>query len=93
MLLFVHARKALHADKILRRGEIVEPVAPPLPLDTPLLLVKPAIGLSTPAIFKALDLSLASQADPRGLLDQLTSSGLSQAVCINDLERPAFLRC
>jgi len=32
-------------------------VEPPLPLDTPLLLVKPPVGLSTPEIFKALDLN------------------------------------
>lgn len=37
---------------MLRRGEIVESVAPPLALGTPLLLVKPPIGLATPAIFK-----------------------------------------
>lgn len=38
------------------RGEIVEDVEPPLPLTTPILLVKPNVGLSTPQIFKALDL-------------------------------------
>ena len=46
------------------RGEIVEDVDPPLPLDTPLLLVKPPVGLATPEIFKALDLSRRSTADP-----------------------------
>ena len=71
----------------------MEPVQPPLPLNTPLLLVKPPMGLSTPTIFKALDLSLASSADPRELLRRLNSAGMSQDVCINDLERPAFLRC
>lgn len=34
------------------RGEVVEDVAPPLPLSTPLLLVKPQVGLSTPEIFR-----------------------------------------
>ncbi|KAK9800355.1 hypothetical protein WJX73_009527 [Symbiochloris irregularis] len=73
------------------RGEIVESVAPPLPLGTPLLLVKPSMGLLTSAIFKAFDLSLASTADPRALMSRLCSSGMRQDVCINDLERPAFI--
>ena len=71
----------------------MEPVSPPLPLDIPMLLVKPPLGLSTPAIFKQLDLSQASSADPRQLLAAMCTSGMSQGVCINDLERPAFLRC
>ena len=33
------------------RGEIVEDVEPPIPLDTPMLLVKPNVGLSTPGEF------------------------------------------
>jgi hypothetical protein len=49
---------------MLGRGEIVENVSLPLPLDTPLLLVKPPVGLSTPEIFKALDLGSRSTADP-----------------------------
>jgi 4-diphosphocytidyl-2-C-methyl-D-erythritol kinase len=73
------------------RGEVVEDVAPPLPLDTRLLLVKPPIGLSTPAIFKALDLGRRSAAEPRGLLEGLAAAGrLSDALCVNDLEQPAF---
>ncbi|GBF90380.1 4-diphosphocytidyl-2-C-methyl-D-erythritol kinase [Raphidocelis subcapitata] len=73
------------------RGEIVEDVPPPLPLDTPLLLVKPPIGLSTPQIFKALDLGRRSAAEPRALLGGLAAAGrLSDALCVNDLEQPAF---
>lgn len=60
------------------RGEIVEDVAPPLPLDMPLLLVKPPVGLSTPEIFKALDLGRRSTADPRDLLAGLASEGATQ---------------
>jgi len=73
------------------RGEIVENVELPLPLDTPLLLVKPPIGCSTPAIFKALDLDQRSTADPRDLLRRLAAepSQLPQ-LCVNDLEQPAF---
>jgi 4-diphosphocytidyl-2-C-methyl-D-erythritol kinase len=75
------------------RGEVVEDVAPPpLPLNaTPLLLVKPPVGLSTPAIFKALDLGRRSDADPRALLAALAAGGaVSPALVVNDLQPPAF---
>lgn len=76
------------------RGEVVEPVGPPLPLplDTPLLLVKPPVGLSTPAIFKALDLGRRSAADPLDLLSALSSGGVAalREASVNDLEQPAF---
>ena len=49
---------------ITGRGEIVEGVEPPLPLTAKMCLVKPSIGLSTPTIFKALDLNKRSTADP-----------------------------
>ncbi|GAB4821619.1 hypothetical protein N2152v2_008665 [Parachlorella kessleri] len=74
------------------RGEIVEDVDPPLPLDTPLLLVKPPVGLSTPEIFRALDLSRRSTADPLQLLAGLRQEGAVQQLCVNDLEQPAFDR-
>lgn len=71
----------------------MEDVPPPLPLGTPLLLVKPPMGLATPDIFKALDLSQCSKADPRQLLQQMTEAGtMTQHMCVNDLERPAFER-
>ena len=76
-----------------RRGEIVENVAPPLPLDTPLLLVKPPVGLSTPDIFRGLDLARRSTADPRELLGRLAAEGATQELAVNDLEQPAFDRC
>ena len=41
-----------HDSLMSRRGEIVRDVPPPLGLGVPLLLVKPPVGLSTPAIFK-----------------------------------------
>eukprot|EP00803_Ostreobium_quekettii_P010088 evm.model.scf_310.5 EVM.evm.TU.scf_310.5 scf_310:25857-26912(+) len=72
------------------RGEIVRNVPPPLPLDTPLLLVKPAVGLPTGQIFKQLDLDKRSSADPEALLNRLSNDGMSQDVCVNDLEPPAF---
>lgn len=73
------------------RGEIVEDVEPPIDLSTPLLLIKPPIGLSTPQIFKALDLERRSEADPLELLSGMQQGGaITQALCVNDLEQPAF---
>lgn len=72
------------------RGEIVEDVAPPLPLDTKMLLVKPPVGLATPRIFKALDLGRRSTAEPRQLLADMGKGEVSQALVVNDLEQPAF---
>ena len=72
------------------RGEIVDNVEPPLYLGTKMLLVKPPMGCSTPAVFKALDLDSRSTADPLELLKRIGSDGCSEAVCINDLEAPAF---
>lgn len=72
------------------RGEIVKNVEPPLDLATKLLLVKPPMGCSTPAIFKALDLDLRSKTDPLELLSKISIDGCSEEICINDLESPAF---
>lgn len=76
----VHCITCLSAQLYLsyirvRSGEVVEDVAPPLPLATPLLLVKPPAGLATPAVFRALDLGGRSTADPRALLSALASGG------------------
>ncbi|GMH44483.1 hypothetical protein BSKO_12435 [Bryopsis sp. KO-2023] len=72
------------------RGEIVDNVDPPLDLDTPFLLVKPPVGLSTPMIFKSLDLDKRSTADPQALLKDMSEVGMRQDLCVNDLEAPAF---
>lgn len=73
------------------RGEIVENVDPPIPLDTPMLLVKPPVGLSTPQIFKALDLDRRSTVDPKTILEDLCQGAwTNQGNYINDLEQPAF---
>ena len=75
------------------RGEVVEDVPPPLPLDTPLLLVKPPVGLSTPEVFRALDLGRRSATDPLALLAALAEGGvLTPELTVNDLEQPAFDR-
>ncbi|GLC41422.1 hypothetical protein PLESTB_001013100 [Pleodorina starrii] len=73
------------------RGEVVEDVEPPVPLDTPMLLVKPPVGLATPKIFKSLDLARRSTADPRVLLSDIAAAkGVDQVAAVNDLEQPAF---
>ena len=60
-------------------------------LATPIVLVKPPIGLSTPAIFKALDLQQCSQREPLELLSAMRDRGCIAAdLCVNDLEQPAF---
>jgi len=79
------------------RGEVVTPLAP-LPrqgegsAQTLVWVVKPFVGLSTPQVFKALDLDSRSTADPLSLLGLHTTgaegSGLDKFV--NDLEPPAF---
>ena len=73
---------------------------PPLPLSTPLLLVKPPVGLSTPAVFRALDLGARSTADPQQLLSggpRLLSSkpGFSGALCTvqEDTQQLLMMRC
>ena len=91
------------------RGEVVEDVESPLPLSTPLLLVKPPLGLSTPAVFKALDLGACSTADPQQLLSGgprlLPSSpgssvalpavhcGLCGRLCASDAQQLLLVRC
>lgn len=72
------------------RGEIVEELEPMLSLHTPMLLVKPNLFCSTPAIFKALDLESRSNADPVELLKRLTEEGINKELTVNDLEQPAF---
>jgi 4-diphosphocytidyl-2-C-methyl-D-erythritol kinase len=57
---------------------------------TPLVLVKPQEGLSTPMVFKALNLATRSSADPEALLAALAQRGCGADVCVNDLEPPAF---
>jgi len=73
------------------RGEIVTPVEPlPLRTGTSLFLVKPRYGLSTPKVFKALDMSRLSTTDPADLLSVFNERGTSHSQWVNDLEAPAF---
>ncbi|PKI57809.1 hypothetical protein CRG98_021876 [Punica granatum] len=72
------------------RGEVVQDIPPPIPLDLPMVLIKPPQACSTAEVYKRLRLDQTSKVDPIALLDKLSSSGISQDVCINDLEPPAF---
>lgn len=71
---------------------IPAPPCPPCPaLLPPPPQVKPPVGLSTPMIFKSLDLARRSTADPRQLLAAIQEAGaVDQGTCVNDLEQPAF---
>ncbi|KGN66389.1 4-diphosphocytidyl-2-C-methyl-D-erythritol kinase, chloroplastic isoform X1 [Cucumis sativus] len=72
------------------RGEVVQNLPPPVPLDVPMVLIKPQEACSTAEVYKRLRLDQTSKVDPSSLLDKITKNGISQDVCINDLEPPAF---
>eukprot|EP00249_Psilotum_nudum_P020525 c27742_g1_i1 orf=733-2022(-) len=71
------------------RGEVVQDVSP-LPLDLPLVLVKPKEECSTAEVYKHFHLDQVNFSDPIQLLSEITRNGISQSLCINDLESPAF---
>ncbi|XP_020113531.1 4-diphosphocytidyl-2-C-methyl-D-erythritol kinase, chloroplastic [Ananas comosus] len=72
------------------RGEIVEDIPHALPVDLPMVLVKPQEACSTAEVYKRFRLDQASSVDPLNLLREITQNGISQDVCVNDLEPPAF---
>ncbi|XP_050203372.1 4-diphosphocytidyl-2-C-methyl-D-erythritol kinase, chloroplastic [Mercurialis annua] len=72
------------------RGEIVQDMPSPVPLDIPMVLIKPPEACPTGEVYKHFRLDLTSKADPLTLLDKISKNGISQDVCINDLEHPAF---
>ncbi|XP_038992859.1 4-diphosphocytidyl-2-C-methyl-D-erythritol kinase, chloroplastic-like [Hibiscus syriacus] len=72
------------------RGEIVQDISPPLPLDIPMVLIKPKEACPTAEVYKLLRLDQTSNVDPLTLLEKISMNGISQDVCINDLEPPAF---
>ncbi|XP_052191043.1 4-diphosphocytidyl-2-C-methyl-D-erythritol kinase, chloroplastic/chromoplastic [Diospyros lotus] len=72
------------------RGEVVQDIAPPIPLDTPMVLIKPQQACSTAEVYKRLRLDQTSKIDPLALLEKISRNGISQDVCVNDLELPAF---
>nr|AID51431.1 4-(cytidine 5'-phospho)-2-C-methyl-D-erithritol kinase [Astragalus membranaceus] len=71
------------------RGEIVQNIPPPS-LETPMVLIKPQEACSTAEVYKRLQLDQTSNVDPSILLERISRNGISQDVCINDLEPPAF---
>ncbi|XVF04875.1 hypothetical protein REPUB_Repub05bG0122700 [Reevesia pubescens] len=72
------------------RGEVVQDISPPLPLDIPMVLIKPKEACSTAEVYKRLRLDQTSKIDPLTLLEKISRNGISEDVCINDLEPPAF---
>ncbi|KAH6810779.1 kinase [Perilla frutescens var. frutescens] len=72
------------------RGEVVEDIAPPVPLDLPMVLIKPQEACPTGEVYKRLRMDQTSQIDPLVLLEKISKGGISQDVCVNDLEPPAF---
>ncbi|CAH2060731.1 unnamed protein product [Thlaspi arvense] len=72
------------------RGEIVQDLAPPFPIDLPMVLIKPREACSTAEVYKRLRLDQTNNIDPLTLLEKVTSNGVSQSICVNDLELPAF---
>ncbi|KAJ0978934.1 hypothetical protein J5N97_014408 [Dioscorea zingiberensis] len=71
------------------RGEVVQDIQN-LPLDLPMVLIKPQEACSTAEVYKRLHLDRTSSVDPLNLLENISLNGISQDICINDLEIPAF---
>ncbi|XP_062207159.1 4-diphosphocytidyl-2-C-methyl-D-erythritol kinase, chloroplastic-like [Phragmites australis] len=72
------------------RGEVVQDISNPLPENLPMVLLKPPEACSTAEVYKRFRLEQTSLADPLTLLKEITQNGISQDVCVNDLEPPAF---
>lgn len=72
------------------RGEIVQDIPSPVPFDLPMVLIKPPEACSTAEVYKRFRLDLSSTVDPLTLLEKISKNGISQDVCVNDLEPPAF---
>lgn len=72
------------------RGEVVQDIPRPIPSDLPIVLIKPKEACPTAEVYKRLRLEQSSSVDPLALLKAIDQNGISQDVCINDLEPPAF---
>ena len=71
----------------------MDSIDPPLPSGTKLCIVKPNVGLSTPAVFKALQYDKLSELDAKETLLPAFLKGVDTVpdeYFINDLEPPAF---
>lgn len=71
------------------RGEVVEDT-PPIPAYVPMVLIKPPQACPTAEVYKHFRMDQTTNVDPLTLLEKISASGISQDVCINDLEPPAF---
>ncbi|KAL7199419.1 hypothetical protein ACSBR2_021650 [Camellia fascicularis] len=72
------------------RGEVVQDIPLPISFDIPMVLIKPLQACSTAEVYKRLRLDQTSKIDPSTLLEKISRNGISQDVCVNDLEPPAF---
>lgn len=72
------------------RGEVVQDIPHSIHLDLPMVLIKPQEACPTAEVYKRLRLEQTSSVDPLTLLKKIDQNGISQDVCINDLEPPAF---
>ncbi|KAL8544978.1 hypothetical protein ACS0TY_005259 [Phlomoides rotata] len=72
------------------RGEVVDDIPPPVPSDLPLVLIKPQEACPTAEVYKRLRSEQTSKVDPLLLLEKISKNGITQEVCVNDLEPPAF---
>lgn len=72
------------------RGEVVQDNPCPELLDLSMVLIKPPEACPTAEVYKRLRLDKTSSVDPLALLQKINQNGISQNVCINDLEPPAF---
>ncbi|KAK4487247.1 hypothetical protein RD792_006146, partial [Penstemon davidsonii] len=72
------------------RGEVVEDITPTIPFDIPMVLIKPQEACPTAEVYKCLRVDQSSKIDPLTLLEKVSKNGISQDVCVNDLEPPAF---
>ncbi|XP_077218426.1 4-(cytidine 5'-phospho)-2-C-methyl-D-erithritol kinase [Tasmannia lanceolata] len=72
------------------RGEVVQDIPPPIPLDIPMVLIKPQQACPTGEVYKRLRLDQTNSVDPLILLEKIKQNRISQDACINDLEPPAF---
>ncbi|KAG0565651.1 hypothetical protein M758_7G004100 [Ceratodon purpureus] len=72
------------------KGEVVQNIPPPIPLDTPMVLIKPPEECSTVEVYKRFSMANVSDKNPDDLLREITEKGISQSLCVNDLEPPAF---
>lgn len=73
------------------RGEIVRSLPALQPINQKLWIVKPQGGLSTPAVYKQVNLNHLAQRDPEEFLKRFYTGDAEDFEYFNDLEGPAFV--